>query len=140
MSPVEVIARNLNALFDQEKRSGGRKVTNQDVAEHVTRITGRTCHRTWIAKLRRAKVTAPDIVRLDAVAEFFGHAQVDLVGVDHTAEPSHDPGGLSSLATRLEAHGVDLAQLASLEPEDVWLVGILVRRLTNKQDPQSDPT
>jgi hypothetical protein len=135
MSPVQVIARNLSALLDQAKRAAGRKVTDQDVAEYVTRVTGRTCHRTWIGKLRGAKVVAPDIVRLDAVAEYFGRTRADLVGVEHPVEPSHDPDGLSSLAERLEAHGVDLAQLASLDPEDIRLVGTLVRRLVNKPDP-----
>jgi hypothetical protein len=69
-TPTEVIARNLNALFTQYKRAEGRKVTNQEVADYLTRVMGYTCHRTWIAKLRGAKLTAPDLVRLDAVAAF----------------------------------------------------------------------
>lgn len=135
-----MIARNVNALFNQDKRRDGRKVTNQDVAEYVTRVTGDTCHRTWIAKLRRAKVTAPDLVRLDAVAEFFDHTRADLVSVEDSVEPSHDLRGLASLAERLEAHGVELAQLASLDPDDIRLVSILVRRLATKQESEPDPT
>jgi hypothetical protein len=128
-SPSEVIARNLNSLFKEDKRPDGRKFTNQDVAESVTRVTGDTCHRTWIAKLRSGKVAAPDLFRLDAVAEFFGRTRADLVSVEDPVEPSPDLRRLTSLVERLEAHRVDLALLASLDPEDVRLVGILVRRL-----------
>lgn len=85
-SPSEVIARNLNALFNEDKRPDGRKVTNQEVAEYVTRATGHPCHRTWIAKLRGGKVTAPDLVRLDTVAGFFGRTRADLVGVEDPVE------------------------------------------------------
>ena len=140
-SPAEVIARNLNALFDQNKRSDGRKITNQDVAKYVTHVTGHTCHRTWIAKLRDAKLTAPDLVRLDAVAKFFGHTRTDLVNAEDRDEPSHDHlRGLASLAERLETHGVNLAQLASLDPDDLRQVSILVRRLANNQESQADLT
>jgi hypothetical protein len=138
-SSSEVIARNLNAWFNEDKRPDGRKITNQDVAKYVTRVTGDTCHRTWIAKLRGGKVTAPELVRLDAVAEFFGRTRADLVGVEDPVVPSHDLRRLTSVVERLEAHRVDLAQLASLEPEDVRLVGILVRRLANKRPSEPAP-
>jgi hypothetical protein len=132
---TEVVARNLNALFTQHKRPGGRKVTNQKAAEYVTRVTGDTCHRTWIGKLRGAKLTAPDLVRLDAVAAFFGHTRADLVTVADRHEQSDHRCGHGGLVERLEAHGVDLAQLASLAPDDIRRVSILVRRLAGKREP-----
>lgn len=133
------IARNLNALFTQRKRAEGRKVTNQEVASYVTRVTGDTCHRTWIAKLRRAKLPAPDLARLDAVAAFFGHTRADLVPVADRDEQSGCLCGRGDLAERLKAHGVDLAQLTSLAPDDIRRVGILVRRLASKQEPPPNP-
>jgi hypothetical protein len=139
-APAEVIARNLNALFTQHKRPDGRKVTNGEVAEYVTGVTGDTCHRTWIAKLRGARLTTLDLVRLDAVAAFFGHTRVDLVTVADRYEPSSHLCGLAGDAKRLEAHGVDLAQLASLAPDDIRRVGILVRRFASDQEPPPDMT
>jgi hypothetical protein len=138
-SPTAVIARNLNAPFIQRKRAEGRKATNEEVADYVTRVTGDTCHRTWIAKLRAAKLTAPNLVRLDAVAAYFGHTRAELVTVADRHEPSDHWCGRGRLAKRLEDHGVDLAQLASLTPDDIQQVGILVRRLASKQGPPSDP-
>jgi hypothetical protein len=135
-----VIARNLNALFDQNKRSDGRKITNHQVAEYVTHVTGHTCHRTWIARLRDAKLTAPNLVRLDAVAELFGHTRTDLVSVEDRDEPSRELRGLARLAECLETHGVNLAQLASLNPDGLRQVSILIRRLANNQEPQADLT
>jgi hypothetical protein len=137
---TEVIAHNLNALFIQRKQAKGRKVTNQEVASYVTRVTGDTCHRTWIAKLRHAKLTAPDLARLDAVAAFFGHTRADLMPAADRDERSGCLCGRGGLAERLEAHGVDLAQLASLAPDDIRQVGILVHRLASKQEPPPDPT
>lgn len=137
---TEVIADNLNALFTQHKQAEGRKVTNQEVASYVTRVTGDTCHRTWIAKLRGAKLTAPDTARLDAVAAFFGHTRADLVPVADRDERSGCLCGRGGLAERLRAQRVDLGQLASLAPDDIRRVGILVRRLASKQEPPPDPT
>ena len=137
---TEVIARNLNELFTQRKWAEGRKVTNQEVASYVTRVTGDTCHRTWIAKLRGAKLPAPDLARLDAVAAFFGHTRADLVPVADRDEQSGCLCGHGGLAERLKTYQVDLAHLASLAPDDIRRVGILVHRLASKQEPPPDPT
>jgi hypothetical protein len=136
---TEVIAGNLDKLFSEKKASEGRKATNQQVAEYVTRITGNTCHRTWIAKLRGGKVTAPNLDRLDAVAAFFGHTRTDLMTVADRHEPADQLWRLGGVAERLKNLGIDLAQLASLAPDDIRHISVLVRRLATQQAPPSDP-
>lgn len=134
------IARNLNNLFNQNKRADGRKHTNEDVAAHVTKATGEVCHRTWVAKLRDGKALL-EPARLDAVADYFGRTSNYLRG-----EEDEDPATvrelreIATIASSLDAQGVRLRQLHDLDPEDLHLVRDLVGRLAAAQEQRRSPS
>ncbi|MFL6125484.1 hypothetical protein [Actinophytocola sp.] len=133
-TPSEEIAHNLNALFDQYRRAHGRKLPNEEVAEHVTAVTGQKVHRTWIAKLRDATISAPDPARLDAVAGFFGHTRDYLLGIEDDVKILRELREIASLADQLEAKGISVRKLANLEPEDTDLVVNLLQHLSRQQE------
>lgn len=135
----EEIAHNLNTLFDDYRREHGRKLTNEEVADHVTRATGQKVHRTWIGKLRDAEVAAPDPARLDAVADFFGRTREYLLGVEDDVKILRELREVADLAGQVEAKGISMRQLAALEPEDTDLVLSLLRNLARHQNRRSTP-
>lgn len=136
---AEEIAHNLNALFDDYRRAHGRKLTNEEVAAHVTRTTGERVHRTWIGKLRDAEVAAPDPARLDAVADYFGRTREYLLGIEDDVKILRELRETADLVDQVEAKGIELRQLANLEPEDTDLVLNLLRNLARHQKRRSTP-
>jgi hypothetical protein len=138
-SPAEEIAHNLNALFDQHRKAHGRVLPNEEVAAHVTHVTGERVHRTWIGKLRDAAITAPDPARLDAVAGFFGRTRDYLLGIEDDVKILRELREVADLADQVEAKGISMRQLADLEPEDADLVLNLLRNLARHQNRRSTP-
>jgi transcriptional regulator with XRE-family HTH domain len=136
---AEEIAHNLNALFDDYRRAHGRKLPNEEVADHVTRITGQKVHRTWIGKLRDGEVAAPDPARLDAVADFFGRTREYLLGIEDDVKILRELRETADLADQVEAKGISMRQLADLEPDDTDLVLNLLRNLARHQQRRSTP-
>lgn len=134
------IARNLNDLFDQNRRADGRKHTNEEVADHVTEVTGVVCHRTWVSKLREARAML-EPARLDAVAGFFGRTSNYLRGEeDEDPTTVRELREIATIANALDAQGVRLRQLHDLDPEDLHLVRDLVGRLAAAQEQRRSPS
>ncbi len=143
MSEPEIIARNLDRLFQERRAAEGRKVPREDVADYASEIVGSPVNRVWVSKLLNGEIAAPDPTRLDAVARFFGKTAAWLRAKNPDWLEGDDARGavveewreIAAMVNDLGAQGVNLRQLHDLSPEDLGVVRTLVERLaaTDKQ-------
>lgn len=137
MSEPEIIARNLDRLFQERRAAEGRKVPREDVADYASEIVGSPVNRVWVSKLLNGEIAAPDPARLDAVARFFGKTAAWLraknpdwlEGDDERGTAVEEWREIAEMVNDLGAQGVNLRQLHDLSPEDLGVVRTLVERL-----------
>ena len=137
-TPADEVARRLNKLFADIKRSDGRKHTDEEVADHVKQVTGKPCSRYWISQLRHGKVSKPDLDRLAAIAGFFD------VSPAYFHDDDYARGVFEDLETavaikELEAHGVHLRELVQLDPADLGFIRNMIERLVDAKRQRPTP-
>jgi transcriptional regulator with XRE-family HTH domain len=137
-TPAEVIAQRLNHLFATIRQPNNRKHTDEQVADHVSTVTGEPCTRQWVADLRKARKRKPELVRLEAIAGFFGVAPRYLFDDEQADAVNQDIQTAQSLK-ELEVQGLHLRQLQELTPEQVRIVASLINELAahNRRDEAS---
>ena len=137
-TPADEVARRVNTLFADIKRSDGRKHTDEEVADHVREITGKACSRYWISLLRHGKVSKPGLDRLAAIAGFFDVSPAYFHDDDYARGVTEDLE--TALAIKeLEAHGVHLRELVQLDPADLGMIRTMIERLAEAKRQRQPP-
>jgi transcriptional regulator with XRE-family HTH domain len=137
-TPADEVARRLNKLFADIKRPDRRKHTDEELAEHVRQVTGKSCSRYWIGQLRAGKIGKPDLGRLAAIADFFD------VSPAYFHDDAYAEGVAEDLETaaalkELEAHGVHLRELVQLDPADLGFIRNMIERLAEAKRQRQPP-
>lgn len=137
-TPADEVARRLNTLFADIKRPDGRKHTDEELACHVREITGKSCSRYWISRLRRGEVGKPGLDRLAAIAGFFD------VSPAYFHDDAYAQGVAADLETatairELEARGVHLRDLVQLDEADLAFIRNMIERLAEAKRQRRQP-